>query len=149
MSVKYLRSYFGTTLKTLDKEFREHEDAFNTENIGELRLDKAYHVGYGSMNNLSFNQGSSTDEYTITVSLFSKTNRDTISSIDEAMDFANQYRMKCVDPKNIMEAEKIIIVKFDQMVPEFLNGNDNAVVIRLTFRCVGIFGFGENLNCEC
>ena len=43
-SLSVVRQFIDARLKEVNPRFKAHNDAFNSDNIGELNLDYAYHV---------------------------------------------------------------------------------------------------------
>lgn len=149
MSLAFIREFVKARIDSIDSGYNEHNDAFNSDNIGELNLDKAYHIFYANMNNIAVDQATSKDEVNVVVSIYTKTNRYPKEFLDEAFDFANTFRMYCINPKNIVGHNFIKNVKFTSMEAQPLNGNDNAIVIKVNLRFMVIYGYGVDLSCEC
>lgn len=150
MSLKPIRQYFKDRFSELDNEYQEHTDAFNTDNIGELNLDKAYHIFYGSAQTSALNHLTTKDIVSVTVSIFSKGYRDPIEALDDAMDFANHFRLHAMNPKLSNTGEFIKNVVCTSIEASPINTqNDNSIVIKLQFSITVIFGIGINLNCDC
>lgn len=148
MSFKPIRTYLSDRLTSLDSDYHEHTDAFNEDNIGDLNFDKAYHIFYGDVATTSANQNTTNDVVNATVSIFSQGHRDPIEALDNAMDFANQYRIECLKPKYIYSQQFIKQVKSVSIKAEPLQSNDNAIVVRLQFSISIMFGLGVNLDCD-
>jgi hypothetical protein len=150
MSLKPIRQYFKDRFTAMDSQYVEHTDAFNTENIDGLNLDKAYHIFYGSAQTSSLNHLTTKDNVSTTVSIFSKGYRDPIEALDDAMDFANHFRLECMNPKLATTGQFIKNVVCTSIEASPINTqNDNSIVVRLQFNVTVIFGIGINLNCEC
>lgn len=150
MSLKPIRQYFKDRLMTLDSNYVEHTDAFNTDNIGDLNLDKAFHVFYGNAETSALNHLTTLDTIRVTVSLFAKGFRDPIEALDDAMDFANKFRIECIRPAFATTGQVIKNVVCTSINASPINSeNDNSIVVRLEFRVTVIFGIGINLSSNC
>lgn len=146
MSLKPVRQYFKDRIFELDKDYQEHTDAFNTENISQLRFNKAYHIFYGNIQTTTANQLSTLDTVSATVSLFQNGYRDPIIALDDAMDFANKFRLRCLNPKYSTRNFFIKNVVCNTINAEPVNTNDNSIIIRLQFSITVIFGTQINLD---
>ncbi len=149
MSIKNIRSFIEARLKEVDSDYTEHSDAFNVDNIGELNLDKAFHVFYADMSNVSVDQATSTDEVNVTVSLLTKTDRYAQEFLDEAFDKAIKFKMYCINPTKIVGQTFIKKVRFSSMRAEPLDGNDNASIIKVNLRFTVMYGLAIDLSCDC
>lgn len=156
MSLKPIRKYFkdrfldAEMLKRGGAEYIEHTDAFNTDNIGSFNLDKAYHIFYGSASTSALNHLTTKDTVKATVSIFSKGFRDPNEALDDAMDFANNYRIQCIKPKFATTGQFIKNVVCSSIEASPINQeNDNSIVVRLQFSITVVFGIGIDLSCDC
>ena len=149
MSLKPIRQYLRDRLLSLDSNYVEHTDAFNTENIGDLNLDKAFHIFYGQMDASALNYLHTTDIVKATVNLYAKGYRDPIEALDESMDFANKFRLECIKPAFATTGQFIKNVVCRQIVASPINKqNDNSIVVRLEFNITMIFGLSVNLSTD-
>lgn len=152
MSLKPIRQYFRDRLNspTLGNgEYVEHTDAFNTDNIDGLNLDKAFHIFYGSADTSALSHLTTKDTINARVSIFSKGYNDPLEALDDAMDFANKFRLLCMHPKYATQGEFIKNVVCTSIEASPINkDNDNSIVCRLQFRITVIFGIGINLDYE-
>lgn len=161
MSLKPIRQYFkdiflksemndSGNVDYYGREYQEHDDAFNTENIDGLNLDKAFHIFYGSASTTALNHLTTKDTVNVTLSIFSKGYSSPMDSLDDAMDFANRFRLVCIKPAYATTGQFIKNVVCDTIEASPINQqNDNSIVIKLQFRVTVIFGIGINLDCEC
>lgn len=146
MSFKPIRTYLSDRIEGLDSDYTEHDDAFNIDNIGDLEFDKAYHIFYGDVVTTEANQNTTSDLVTATVSIFSQGHRDPKEALDDAMDFANLFRIECLKPVYLSNEQFLKQVKCISIKAEPLATNDNAIVVRLEFSILVIFGLGVNLD---
>lgn len=150
MSLKPIRQYFVDRIYSLDTEYQEHTDAFNTENIGGLTLDKAYHIFYGSVQTSALNHLTTKDVVSTTLSIFTRGYQNPNEALDDAMDFANHLRLECMKPKFANTGQFIKNVVCNSIEASPVNEqNDNSIIIKLQFSITVIFGIGINLNCDC
>ncbi len=148
MSFKPVRTFLSARLLEVDREFKVHDDAFNTDNVGMNNFDKRYHIFYGNIQTTVSNQNTTQDNVTATVNLFFKGARNATAQLDEALDIANKYRIQCLKIQFLRNQQfiKRVVSQSIEAVP--LNTDDNAIQIRLTFNISVIFGTGVNLDCE-
>ena len=146
MSLRPIRQYFRDRISELDRDFIEHTDAFNTENVGELGFDKAFHIFYGNISTTSINMNTTNDNVQAVVTLFRSGYRDPIETLDDAMDFANQFRLKCLMPKHATRNQFIKNVSCQSIKADPVNTNDNSIVISLQFNISVIFGTNISLD---
>jgi hypothetical protein len=161
MSLKPIRQYFkdifyksemndSLNVDFYGREYEEHNDAFNIENIGALSMDKAYHIFYGSASTSALNHLTTKDTVNVTLSIFSKGFSSPMDALDDAMDFANRFRLVCIKPSYATTGQFIKNVVCDSIEASPVNqDNDNSIVIKLQFKVTVIFGIGINLDCDC
>lgn len=153
MSLRPIRQYFRDRINAPNignGEYVEHTDAFNTANIDGLNLDKAFHIFYGSADTSALSHLTTKDTINATVSIFSKGYVDPLEALDEAMDFANKFRLSCMQPRYATTGETIKNVVCTSIEASPINQeNDNSIVCRLQFRITVIFGIGINLGQDC
>ena len=150
MSLKPIRQYFKDRLSSLDTNYVEHTDAFNTDNIDGLNLDKAFHIFYGSANTSALSHLTTKDTINVTVSIYSKGYIDPAEALDDAMDFANTFRIECIKPMYACTGEFIKNVVCNTIKASPINKeNDNSILCRLEFSVTVIFGIGINLTADC
>ena len=133
MSLSGIRTYLKTRINTVDSDFKEHKDAFNDENIGRSKFNKAYHITYGGLDSGELKDLITDDIMNMTVKLFFKGFRDTQNALDDAMDKANTIRLDIVNRTNYVNQTNIKNVYLSNMTPESLDSNDNHIVITLNF----------------
>jgi hypothetical protein len=147
MSFKPIRTFLEDRLTGLDSEFESFDEAFNSNEIGDNRYDKRYHIFYGRVDTTAANHNVTNDSVTATVSLYFAGARDATEALDDAMDFSNEYRIECLKRSNYANQTFIKNVVCKSMQAEPLAGtNDNAIKISLEFSISVIFGIGVNLD---
>ncbi len=132
-----VRTYVNNRVKAVSRDFQEHLDAFNDENIAGTRLDKAFHVAYSAPSITEVELTAEID-MSVTVQLFFRGGRDTIDTYDNAMDEAwkvlreissrrNLNDFRATDGYPIQSASPLSVT------PEPLENNDNSMVVSLEF----------------
>ena len=147
MSFKPIRTYLTDRLTEIDSDFTVFDNGFNSDQIGDNNFNKRFHIFYGSVATTASNQNTTTDVVTAVVNLFFSGSRNSTDELDEAMDFANQYRINCLRRTKYAGQTFIKNVVCQLIEAEPLDTNDNAIRIRLTFNISIIFGLNVDLNC--
>lgn len=147
VSLTPIRTYFADRLQELDPNYRAHPDAFNTENVGRAKFDKAFHVFWASILSSPLSHQVTLDTVRVTVRLFSKGYRDPQTALDSAMDFANTYRLRCMRPEFLNNEQWLKLVVCTSVQGEPVQSNDNAIVVRLEFDVKAVFGTSDTLDC--
>lgn len=130
MSLSAVRPYFRNILDGLG--FREHQEAFTFENIGSNILDNSYHLESGEvgylLNNLVFET-----QYPITVRVFKKGFRDTITMYDDIDGTADTILAAVLDTDaRLGTTIKNVEVLSSNSTP-LDSTNDNAIILELVF----------------
>lgn len=133
MSLVAIRSYFVDRILEVSPDFKEHTDAFNTENIPANALDKAFHVLCNGLSGESLDHVATNDTVSVQVRLFFRGGRDPISSLNEAQDLANSVRLQAMKPTKIKLLASIRRVFCQGFQPTALATNDNSFSILLNF----------------
>ena len=135
--ISKVRKYLSDTIKSYDKDFTEHKDAFNSDNISKARFDKNYFITYST--SLS-EQGQAwlTDTISVTVELAFKGYRCPQEALDNAMDTATEIKLECAKIENITNFRITDDVPLQSCTPtsqvaEPLGSNDNSFKITLEF----------------
>jgi hypothetical protein len=147
MSFKPIRTFLEDRLLDLDNEFEVFDQAFNSEQVGNNDFDKRYHIFYGRVDTTAANHNVTNDSVTANVTLFFRGERTATEALDNAMDFANEYRIECLKRVNYVNLTFIKNVVCNSIVAEpIAESNDNAIKIILEFNISVIFGIGVNLD---
>ena len=133
MSISQVRTYFKSRLSETDSDFREWTDGFNRENIPNNIYDKAYHIAYGSLASSALSDNFIEDNLSVSIQLFFKGYRDPAQAIDDALDKAHNFRLRCVSFPNATTGDDIKNVILTTMIPDFPESNDNMIIIDLEF----------------
>lgn len=147
MSFKPIRTFLTNRLLETDQEFEVHDQPFEISNIGANDFNKRFHIFYGSVTTSVANQNTTLDDVLSTVTLSFSGFRDSTEALDTAMDIANKYRINCLRQQYLVGETFVKRVVCESINAEPLDGNDNAILIRLQFRIRVIFGTGVNLDC--
>jgi hypothetical protein len=147
MSFKPIRTFLEDRILDLDPKFTVFDNAFNSNEIGNNDFDKRYHIFYGNVSTTAANHNVTNDEVTATVTLYFAGDRTATEALDNAMDFANEYRIECLKRVNYASLTFIKNVVCNSIVAEpIAESNDNAIKIILEFNILVIFGIGLNLD---
>lgn len=98
MSLQKARSYFKTHLKALG--YTEHLDGFQDENLGEINLNKAFHVRALSISGGSINQLDQRTDTVIVVSTYYKGLRNADEANQTALKEVEKVLKECVNITN-------------------------------------------------
>lgn len=133
MSIKGVTDYFTTRLKEIEAAFNPHEDAFNIDNIGATKFDRAYHILPLELTCSPPSGATVTDFLTVEIYLFFQGYRDPLSKLVSAFDTANNFRINCVRPRfaNVDTSFGSVVCK--GIKPEAVQSNDNAIRFKMTF----------------
>lgn len=148
MSFKPIRTFLEDRLLSLDSDFEVYKKPFSDDEVGGNNYDKRYHIFYGPVQSTVANQNVTQDTVLATVELYFTGKRDEAELLDNAMDFANKYRLYCLRPEFLVGLVNIKRVTCTGINPESLSTNDNALKITLSFNINMIFGTGITLDNE-
>ena len=148
MSFKPIRIFLEDKLLALDNDFEVYDRPFSDDEIGGNNYDKRYHISYGPVQSTTANQNVTQDVVTATVDLYFEGKRDETELLDNAMDFANRYRLYCLRPEFLIGLNNIKRVVCNNINPQSLPTNDSALKIQLQFSISMIFGTGITLDNE-
>ena len=137
-----IRNYVNSRVEAVSRDFREHQDAFNSENIAGTVFNKAYHVSY-SASSITEVELTAEMNMSVNVQLFFRGGRDTLETYDNAMNTAwnvlrgissrtNINNFRATDGYPIQSASPLSVT------PEPLENNDNSMVVTLEFNMIVI-----------
>lgn len=132
MSMTQVKGYFRTHCKALG--YKEHEDAFNWENVGETGANKVFHIEVGDVKGSRMNQpGAQASEMSMTVRLFFKPGRNVATGVDTAINESELLIKRCLKASNRCTGV-IRNCSFDSMTVKPINSeNDNQIISTLNF----------------
>jgi hypothetical protein len=130
-----IRTYINNQVKKVSSDFKEHKDAFNDENIAGTRFNKAFHVSYDAPSIIEVELTAEMD-MSVTLQLFFKGGRDTISTYDDAMDTMWNVLREVASRRNLNDFRAtdnypIQSASPNSIVVEPLENNDNSMVVTL------------------
>jgi hypothetical protein len=147
MSFKPIRTFLEDRILDIDPKFTVFDNAFNSNEIGNNDFDKRYHIFYGRVATTAANHNITNDSVTATVTLYFSGDRSATEALDNAMDYANEFRIECLKRVNYANLTFIKNVVCNSIVAEpIAESNDNAIKIILEFNILVIFGIGLNLD---
>lgn len=139
MSLSQVRTYLQNRIGEVDSDFREHDDAFNAENIPGVTWEKAYHIRYLPLISNATNDQKVQDNFPVTVQLFFNGYTETRDRLDTAMDLAHNVRLKTISPSKVYAEINISQVVCNNIIPDAIPTNDNKFIIELQFNFRLIF----------
>lgn len=98
MSLEKSRSYFKTRFRNLG--YVEHLDGFQDENLGEINLNKSFHVRAQSINGATINQLDQRTDTTVIVSTYYKGLRNADEANQIALKEVEKVLKECVNITN-------------------------------------------------
>ena len=133
-----IRTYINNQVAKVSRDFREHKDAFNDENIAGTVFNKAFHVSY-TIPAITEVELTAEMDASVSVQLFFRGGRDTINTYDNAMDEAWKVVREISSRKNINQfraRDGYPIQSPSSVTPEPLENNDNSIVVNLEFNMI-------------
>lgn len=142
MSLSAIKPWFLLRMETLN--FEEHVDGFNTDNIGEIDLDRAFHVRPIRVNGGGINHTDQRTEVDVEVKVFFKGGVNASDAIDTAMIEVESIVKECCNIKNRTSNGLLnVIFQRAEIEPRSLD-NDNSVLVTFGFTVFVLIGVEEN-----
>lgn len=133
-SLATVRPYFELAMKAVDKKFKQHEDAFNIDNIPSSLLDCAWHLGIPNGSMVSFNQSCLSYNLPVTLNVWVKGYRTTLEAVDSGLKKAEAIIKECCRHSKRLNQTFIKNVLPTGFTVSALSGtDDNIARIELTF----------------
>ena len=142
MSLTAIRPWFKTRLETLD--FEEHLDGFNSDNIGDIDLDRVFHVRVLTVNGGSINHTDQRTDSDVELKVFFKGGRDATSAIDSAIIEVESIVKECCNIKNRTSDGLLNVVFQRASIEPRATDNDNSVMVTFDFTVNVLIGVEEN-----
>ena len=141
MSLSVIRGWFRERLEGLG--FEEHEDGFNTDNIGEIDLDRVFHVSVRSILGGTINHTDQRTDSDVGLSVFIKGGRNANVALDDAILEVERIVKECCNIRN-RTSDGLLNVIFERvsLEPRGLD-NDNSVLMSFDFTAVVMLGVEE------
>lgn len=141
MGLDAIKPWFKRRLETLD--FEEHVDGFNSDNIGEIDLDRVFHVRVLTVSGGPINQTDQKTESEVEVKVFFKGGRDASEATETAVFEVESIVKECCNIKN-RTSDGLLNVVFDRasIEPRALD-NDNSVMVTFDFTVNVLIGVEE------
>lgn len=131
-----LRPYFEARMKAVNPDLRQWPDGFNTDNIPSQIVDKAWHVQFGPSNYTGTAHTCLHFVCPVRVWVAFKGYREPKKAVDTALKFADAIVSEVCTPANRLNQATIKNVLPNLIdIRELAQGNDNVVVLELTFDC--------------
>lgn len=142
MGLSAIKPWFRTRLETLN--FEEHVDGFNTDNLGEINLDRAYHVRPITINGGSINHTDQRTDSDVEVKVFFKGGVNASEAIDEAILGVEQIVKECCNVKNRTSDGLLNVIFQRAEIEPRSTDNDNSVLVTFDFTVTVLLGVEEN-----
>lgn len=142
MSLSAIKPWFRERLETLD--FEEHIDGFNTDNVGEIDIDRAFHIRPITITGGPINHTDQRTETDVEVKVFFKGGVNASEAIDDAIIGVEQIVKECCNVKN-RTSDGLLNVIFQraEIEPRSVD-NDNSVLVTFGFTVMVLLGVEEN-----
>lgn len=141
MSLTAIKPWFKDRLETLN--FAEHVDGFNTDNIGQIVIDRAFHVRPIIITGGPINHTDQRTETDVEVKIFFKGGRDANEAIDSAILEIEQIVKECCNiRKRTSDGLLNVIFNRAEIEPRALD-NDNSVLVTFSFTAMVLIGVEE------
>jgi hypothetical protein len=132
MSIKFVRPYLRARLNALG--FKEHTEAFNTENIASTVLNKSYHIGQGEIFNKRMQMDHSEVESSIALKFYIKGFRDTASAIDTSISLTEDILQSIISPSNRLLGNVKDVIFNSAAYEPLTVSNDNTVMATIDLK---------------
>ena len=141
MSLTAIKPWFRERLESLD--FEEHLDGFNSDNIGDIDLDRVFHVRPLTINGGPINHTDQKTESEVELKVFFKGGRDASEAIDNAVLSVEEIVKECCNIKN-RTSNGLLNVVFEraEIEPRSID-NDNSVLVKFDFTVTVLIGVEE------
>ena len=131
MSMTEVRSYFRS--RCLAVGLKEHNDAFNDENIPSTYIDNSFHVLLNSFSGRKLNQTDQEIDCAVTVSFWVKGFRNPTSGLDSAVSKSETLLKEVLKNYNRL-GQCLKNVVFNNVAYTALSeDNDNAIKVTMSF----------------
>ena len=141
MGLSAIKPWFKERLETL--EFEEHVDGFNTDNLGDIDLDRAFHIRPVTINGGPINHSDQKTESEVEVKVFFKGGRDASEAIDWAILGVEQIVKECCNIKRRTSNGLLNVVFERARIEPRSNDNDNSVLVTFDFTVSVLIGVEE------
>lgn len=139
MSFASIRTYLNANLPTVDSDLKEWTDGFNTENIPETILHKAYHITFNPTVPVSVNQNCFQVDYPVTLNVFWVAGLDVSSAIDSVNVLGQSIYQELLKHSNRLgisgtsTARTVNIIPGAMSINQLNADNDNSIRLQMEF----------------
>lgn len=136
MRYSKIRTYLKELIERADPSFKEHKDAFNTDNIAKTSFNKAYHISY-DIPSIDFGADAYfTSNASAAVTFFFKGYRCPQTALDDSMDIVGGLSQDFASVSNLTAYRMsydfpIQVCNPVSQTPQPLQSNDNSIIITL------------------
>jgi hypothetical protein len=131
MSLAVVRPFFRTEMKALG--YKEHDDAFNVENIPNNILEKGFHLDTESVGGSTSQQLVHPFTYNLKVRAFKKCYKNTVECLDNADLIADEVYGAVLSPSSRYGVAIKDIVPDGYTPTIYDDSNDNILVVEFNF----------------
>lgn len=141
MSITAIKPWFQKRFYAL--EFEEHKSGFNVDNIGELDIDRKYHIRIRAFSGGSINHTDQSTVSEVTTEIFFKGGSDSYDAIDTAVYEIEQLIKECCNIRN-RTSDGILNVVFSRAeINPRGDSNDSSVLVTMDFLVTVLIGVEE------
>lgn len=123
-----IKSFLSANIVKANKKFTEHKTAFNTDNVGALRHDYAFHTLIGSCTVNAKHHALIDETYSVAVKLLFNSKADARISLANALEIAANIRSVLCAPASYRNTEiKSVICQSSEPSEEPTNGSSFVI----------------------
>ena len=141
MSLSAIKPWFRERLSTLN--FTEHVDGFNSDNIGELNLDRAWHFRLTAIAGGPINHTDQSTESDCEIQVFFSGGRNASDAIESAIYEVEQIVKECCNIKNRTSDGLLNVIFQRAEIDPRGDSNDNSVLVTIAFAVTVLIGVEE------
>lgn len=136
-----IRPWFKDRLESLD--FEEHVDGFNTDNIGEIDLDRVFHCRVTGVSGGSINHTDQRTESDVELRVFFKGGVNASDAMDLAILEVESIVKECCNIVNRTSDGLLNVVFQRAEIEPRATDNDNSVLVTFDFTVTVLLGVEE------
>jgi len=141
MGLSSIKTWFQDRFDTLG--FEEHVNGINTDDIGDIDLDRVYHIRPLTVGGGTINHTDQRTESDVEVKVFFKGGRNASEAVDSAIFEVEQIIKECCNIKNRTSSGLLnVVFQRVDIEPRSID-NDNSVLLTFTFTVIVLIGVEE------
>lgn len=126
-----VRAYFKSRVTEELSKAKEHEDAFNLENIALRNGQEKYHIAINSISNIETHGDRVTDSIEVELSLVKKGYLKTQDNFFDFIDSLQNIKLRASNQRNYNSGIKLVVC--NSITVDGLDTNDNIFQATLSF----------------